>query len=74
MIKKIHYPVDEVPPVNTNITLVSDEGEVDPCGVLVSQPVLKTTLHKPQLNPPSLIVKDTLVDSKDDTVDMPSIN
>ena len=35
-------PLNEVTPVTTDVFTVSDVGEVDLCGVLISQTVLKT--------------------------------
>ena len=52
-------PVNEVTPVTTDVFTVSDAGEVDLCGVLISQTVLKTMWQSLQVNSFSLIVKIT---------------
>ena len=43
-VAELHHPVDEVPPVNTDVF------SVDPCEVFNSQLVLKTMQHTLQLN------------------------
>ena len=50
--------------MKTDNFLVSNVSEVDPCGVLISQLVLKTMPHTLQLNSSSLELKKTNVDDK----------
>ena len=69
--KKNNHSVDKVPPVNTDVLPVSNVCEEDPCGVLISQLVLKIMQHSVQLNSSIL---NTSVGIEYEAVETSSIN